>query len=267
MSIPSVHEAAKNLPDCPDVQQEHAETPVAAGVAGLRLVLNLPYLQPSLPVRLSILTSTGKHRGVHMSRMIEAANNFQTMKTIEDYLFGVCRQVDSTQKGTDVECEFELPCFDQFARISVRISESEPISYRLAVSGITSCPCSRRTCGVGHMQRATLELEMHSTKPLSTVFFQMVSELLDCFSARPKSRLKRFEEANEVIAAQENSRFVEDVIRECLGRFPNAEGIEARAFESVHVHDAVARWRRGDVQQSALHVDVNRAEYLAADVE
>jgi len=56
-----------------DVQSESSHLPVAAGVANLRVMFNAGHL--NMPVDLSIQTSTGLHRGVHMSRLVRAANN------------------------------------------------------------------------------------------------------------------------------------------------------------------------------------------------
>ena len=50
------------------------------------------------------------------------------------------------------------------------------------------------------------------------------------------------EEANKIIDAQDNSKFVEDVVRDCLKRFPNAKYIHAQSLESIHSHDAIASW-------------------------
>jgi GTP cyclohydrolase FolE2 len=72
-----------------------------------------------------------------------------------------------------------------------------------------------------------------------------VAKKLDsCFSAQLSEHLKRDEEASRILEAQSRSRFVEDLVRECLKLFPSAQFIEARSFESIHAHDAIAFWRR-----------------------
>ena len=70
----------------------------------------------------------------------------------------------------------------------------------------------------------------------------LIEWVSECFSARPKEHMKRLEEAKKVLEAQANPRFAEDVVRECVSRFPDALYISARCFESIHAHDAVATW-------------------------
>ena len=47
--------------------------------------------------------------------------------------------------------------------------------------------------------------------------------------------------------AQDNSKFVEDVVRDCLKRFPNAKYIHAQSLESIHSHDAIASWPKNSI--------------------
>jgi GTP cyclohydrolase FolE2 len=230
-----------------DVQQEREDVAVVAGITDLRLIADFSCIEHSLPMTLSITTSTMEHRGVHMSRLVAAAQAaLGKEQKIEEYLLGVCKEVDSTQLGATVRCQFELPYMDQFVRVIITASgwgkSARSLLYSFLVGGVTSCPCSRRIAGVGHMQRATLELEIASMLPLSPNFSKIIPRMLECFSAQPKALLKRHDEARAVIKAQENSKFVEDVVRECLERFPDARKIEASALESMHLHNAVARW-------------------------
>jgi GTP cyclohydrolase FolE2 len=54
--------------------------------------------------------------------------------------------------------------------------------------------------------------------------------------------MKRLEEAKKILEAQANPRFAEDLVRECVERFPGALFVSGRCFESIHVHDAIATW-------------------------
>ncbi len=232
-----------------DVQQEREDLAVVAGIADFRLISEFSLMEHSLHLTLSITTSTSDHRGAHMSRLVAAARTMLDKKqTIEEYLLSVCREVESTQPGAAVTCRFELPYMDQFVGVTITASRSgdspQSLSYSFRVGGLTSCPCSRRIAGVGHMQRATLELETESVIPLSPSFSKIIATMAECFSAKPEAFLKRYDEARTVIRAQENSKFVEDVVRECVRRFPGAKRIEATALESMHAHNAIAIWTR-----------------------
>ncbi len=220
-----------------DVQQEPSSIAVNAGVASLKVVYNSGTI--AIPVTLDIETSTRLHRGVHMSRLVRAASTREA-KSIEAWLRWICSQVNKTQPGTEVSCEYELPYSDQFASIRLHTTQRGAMTYRFAVLGMTACPCSRKMIGIGHMQRAEITLVLRSGKALdSSATIRRVEE---CFSAIPKEEMKRVEEAKKIIEAQENPRFAEDLVRECVRRFPNALFVRGRCFESIHSHDAVATW-------------------------
>jgi GTP cyclohydrolase FolE2 len=220
-----------------DVQSEGARIPVDAGVAGLRVLYSAGNLR--MPVNLSIQTSTGLHRGVHMSRLVRAANA-RRAKGMEQWLRWICTEVNKTQPGSSVTCDFELPFEDQFARVTMRTTERGAITYRFVVEGMTACPCSKKMIGIGHMQRAQITAILKSERPLDSP--KVVARIAECFSALPKEEMKRLEEAKKILEAQDNPRFAEDLVRECVTRLPNAAYVSGRCFESIHAHDAVATW-------------------------
>ncbi len=152
----------------------------------------------------------------------------------------MCRLVNKTQPGSEVTCTLEFPYDDQFAKVTLRITERGAAMYQYRVNGMTACPCSKKMIGVGHMQSAEIALILKSTKPLDSR--ETIERIGECFSALPKEELKRLEEAKRIIAAQENPKFAEDLVRDCVKRFPNGLFVSARCFESIHAHDAVATW-------------------------
>jgi GTP cyclohydrolase FolE2 len=220
-----------------DVQSESAHLPVAAGVANLRVLFNGGNL--NMPVDLSIQTSTGLHRGVHMSRLVRAANA-RNATGMEEWLRWICREVNKSQPGTSVTSTFELPYNDQFARMKIRTTEKGALTYMFKVSGMTACPCSKKMIGVGHMQRAEISVVLRSRKAVDSL--RVIDRIKECFSATPKEEMKRVEEAKKIMEAQGNPKFAEDLVRECVAKFPGAEYVNARTFESIHLHDAVATW-------------------------
>ena len=220
-----------------DVQSEDAKIPVDAGVVGLRVLYSAGNLR--MPVNLSVQTSTGLHRGVHMSRLVRAANS-RRAKGMEQWLKWICAEVNKSQPGSSVTCEFDLPFDDQFARVAMRTTEKGATTYKFVVEGMTACPCSKKMIGVGHMQRAQIVAILKSEKPLDSL--KVVGRIAECFSALPKEEMKRLEEAKKILEAQENPRFAEDLVRECVSRLPNATYVSGRCFESIHAHDAIATW-------------------------
>jgi GTP cyclohydrolase I len=220
-----------------DVQSESSFFPVDAGVDNLKVLYSAGGI--SMPVTLSIQTSTGLHRGVHMSRLVRAANA-RRPRGMEDWLRWISGEVNRTQPGSSVTCSYEMPYEDRFAKVTMRAMERGATTYRFTVDGLTACPCSKKMIGIGHMQRAELTVIMKSRKALDSM--EVVGRISECFSASPKEDMKRLEEAKKILEAQANPRFAEDLVRECVERFPGALFVSGRCFESIHVHDAIATW-------------------------
>ncbi len=220
-----------------DVQSEVSRTPVDAGITKLRVFSSAGNIR--MPVELSIQTSTGFHRGVHMSRLVKAVNGHRA-RGMEQWLRWICSEVNRTQPGSSVTATFDLPYEDQFAKITMRATQRGAVTYMFAVDGMTACPCSKKMIGIGHMQRAQMTVVLKSEKPLDSL--SVVRRIAECFSASPKEHMKRLEEAKKILEAQANPRFAEDLVRECVSRFPNALFVSGRCFESIHAHDAIATW-------------------------
>jgi len=220
-----------------DVQSEDSRMPVDAGIAKLRVLSRAGSI--SMPVELSVQTSTGLHRGVHMSRLVKAANG-RRAGTMEQWLRWICGEVNRTQPGSSVTAAFDLPYDDQFAKIIMRATQRGAVTYQYVVEGMTACPCSKKMIGIGHMQRAQLTVVLKSEKALDSM--SVVGRISECFSASPREHMKRLEEAKKIHEAQANPRFAEDLVRECVSRFPNALFVSSRCFESIHAHDAIATW-------------------------
>lgn len=222
-----------------DTQNEPAALAIDAGVSDLKVLYHDGKV--ALPVNLSIQTSTGLHRGVHMSRLVQAASTHDS-PDIVTWLRRICRDVNATQPGSSVTCAFEFPYADQFIPVAIKTSHAGSVQYRFTAKGMTACPCSKKMIGVGHMQRAEIVMMVKARKPLDML--NLVDKMEECFSAVPTEKMKRTEEAKKILEAQDHARFAEDLVRECARRFPNAVYMRARCFESIHAHDAIATWSK-----------------------
>lgn len=174
-----------------------------------------------------------------MSRMVKAANT-KKARGMEQWLRWIAADVNKSQPGSSVTCFYELPYQDRFAKVAMRARERGAITYRFVVQGMTACPCSKKMTGIGHMQRAEMTVVMKSGRALDST--EVVDRISECFSATPKEEMKRPEEARKILEAQANPKFAEDLVRECVARFPEALFVSGRCFESIHVHDAIASW-------------------------
>ena len=130
------------------------------------------------------------------------------------------------------------------------------------VTGMTACPCAmeevRSKCGVEdqnpalsitHNQRnvTTLSLEVPSDRPLEAD--RLIQIVEDCLSSPTYEILKRADEAQVVIDAHTNPKFVEDVVRDVLRTvlqefrdLPDDVRVQVKSesFESIHKHNAYA---------------------------
>ncbi|MDG6929170.1 MAG: GTP cyclohydrolase I FolE2, partial [Nitrososphaerota archaeon] len=198
-----------------DVQSEYSATDVHGGIDSLKMMFKVG--KHALPVRLRIMTKTSKTRGVHMSRLVEAAARNSEDGHLEDSLRRIVSDVESSQADASVGCSLEYPFRDIFVRVRVELHRNR-YAYSLSVPGITACPCSKEITGVGHMQRAWLTVELMSRDYVDIE--EMAVRMLGCFSAATTEMMKRSDEAMKIIEAQENPRFVEDVAREA---YPDTE--------------------------------------------
>ncbi|MBM3897017.1 MAG: GTP cyclohydrolase I FolE2 [Thaumarchaeota archaeon] len=230
--------------DLPDVQMQKADPAIMAGIQNLSVVFKAA--RWTLPVRISVIASTTDHRGVHMSRFVGAIQKHLEGNYLEDSLRRICKEVSKTQPNCRVTAELSYPYRDQFLHTRVKVSENSKLAYSFRSLGITACPCSREIIGIGHMQRSALSLDIRSDVMLD--FEEVALKLGECFSTTPTEFLRRLQEAEKILEAQANPKFVEDIVRECLKKFPDADKIEARSFESIHAHDAYAVWKKGSYE-------------------
>ncbi len=223
-----------------DVQNEKAEIDVMAGISNFNIIFS--GYEFAIRLTLAIFVSTQKTRGVHMSRLVKAAQNNMKINNIEEVLINIQKEVSITQSNCKIIANFKYPYNDQFLDVEVTLDHGGQFYYKFGIIGITSCPCSKAITGIGHMQRTKLKMEICRKEYID---FNNISEnMITSFSAKLEEFMNRADEANKIIEAQNNSKFVEDVIRDCLKKFPDAEFIEAKSYESIHSHEAIAYWKK-----------------------
>lgn len=226
-----------------DVHEELTDKLILAGLTNYKAMMKVRKI--TLPVNLTLVIPLIK-RGVHMSRLISIINfALNNHDYIENNLRKICKEVDKKiQKGCKIIAKFSYPLnySDQFLNVRIELKNEFPIKYIFTKLGVTACPCSKEITGIGHMQRAILRIELESNEILD--FEEIAKKMEECFSASPSEYLRRIDEAKLIIKSQKNTRFVEDIVRECIKKFSSAIRIEAKAFESIHAHDAYAIWYR-----------------------
>jgi len=133
------------------------------------------------------------------------------------------------------------------------------------VIGMTTCPCAMETLseefrGIVKIDRESIPMITHNQRNITTVMIEVPEEydieandLIDIVERSVSSPtfeiLKRSEEAKVVLAAHENPKFVEDVVREILARILDKYSslpddvivtVRSESEESIHKHNAFA---------------------------
>jgi len=155
-----------------------------------------------------------------------------------------------------------LEHFKLMASASIRRGDGLRKLIGVEVVGMTACPCAMETVRQQHeeFRNATGPVITHNQRNVSTVMIEVPEEydveandLIDIveasFSSPTYEILKRSAEAEVVVRAHRNPKFVEDVVREILARIlekyshlPDEVMITVRSEseESIHKHNAFA---------------------------
>lgn len=133
------------------------------------------------------------------------------------------------------------------------------------VIGMTACPCAMETLleelqGNMKFERGKVPMITHNQRNITTAMIEVPEEydieandlieiVENSVSSPTFEILKRSDEAKVVLAAHENPKFVEDVVREILARTLDKYGdlpddvvvtVRSESEESIHKHNAFA---------------------------
>jgi len=222
-----------------DVQEEQAEDlGIMAGITSYSIVIKSS--KWTLFIELEVKVPILNKRGAHMSRLIFP----ETVKceSVEQFINDAKKLIkEKTGVYPYIKMVFKFPWKDQFPTIIVENYIAIGNEYTYIMKGITACPCSKESIGIGHMQKCELKIKINAKLPHPK--FEDIFRLMEgCFSASLTEKLKRDEEAAKIKEAQDNAKFVEDVVRNAVKSIPNIRYVRAESDESIHSHKAVAEW-------------------------
>ncbi|ORA15562.1 GTP cyclohydrolase FolE2 [Mycobacterium asiaticum] len=252
-----------------DIQSETDDRGVAieeVGISGLRYPVSFDDgdLRQSTTADIELTISLpADRRGTHMSRMVQLVdshlgviNPYELTRVLK--AAGAVLEVDksilrvqmplatrlaaptSGEEGWQVhDVELEAGCSAD--RMTLRTSVSCDVT--------TLCPCSKAISDYGaHNQRSrvTLSVQGCGDSPYPMSVSKLVQMIRASGSCAVYPVVKRPDERAITMAAYENPRFVEDVVRElsiACRTLLLPHQIQARNIESIHSHDAIARLR------------------------
>ncbi|MCB0833839.1 MAG: GTP cyclohydrolase I FolE2 [Bacteroidetes bacterium] len=198
-------------------------------------------------------------KGTHMSRFVEALNEFQESVSLS----GIQRLVNVLKKklpSPGVFLRVEFPYFlekkapvtgsasmmDYTIILTAESHEDDRITATLIIPVTTLCPCSKNISEYGaHNQRGLVELHVRFADPATADFDRLIRCVEETSSCEVFALLKREDEKFVTERAYENPVFVEDLVRDIalkLAKEGNVNWfkVEVTNFESIHHHDAYA---------------------------
>ncbi|AFZ70075.1 hypothetical protein Calag_0295 [Caldisphaera lagunensis DSM 15908] len=215
-------------------------------------------------------------KGAHLSRNVEALPEdmeFPTKaKSIEYYLEKIHNsllRLHSYAKTARVEAktrygvEIKFNDLSEMEPVDVLISVDGDLNHKrwsitVGLYGMTACPSAQstissiinsNTISPSHSQKVLLYGTIETEENYIIRIEDIARCLSNAFSAPSFTLLKRMQEANLVISAHKNPKFVEDVVRDAIGglrclteSLPENTVIKAEAIslESIHPHNVYA---------------------------
>jgi len=206
-----------------------------------------------------------QYRGTHMSRFLEVINDVGLRKINRNQIKKLLLKIKKALNAQAAHIEFFFPYFiNRTAPVSKADSLME---YRCGLYGshdnkeqfhltlevqaivLTLCPCSKELSpeGSAHNQRSLITLKLRSG-PL--IWIEDIVAIIESSASSPiYSILKRADEKYVMDYAQQNPRFVEDIVREITKKLEGEKGIHwssvaAENYESIHNHNAYAYLER-----------------------
>ncbi len=205
-------------------------------------------------------------RGTHMSRFVEALEEFNEMLSWEDLKSFAMKLKDKlSAEASHIEIFFPFlirkkapasgkPSYMNYDAHIEAILRGKDFSILTGVKVPvhTLCPCSKAISKYGaHNQRAFVDITVKSTK---IVWLEELIEIAEKGASHGLyALLKRIDEKHLTEHAYDNPKFVEDVARDVATILINDErikwfSVEVESMESIHNHQAYASviWERGN---------------------
>jgi GTP cyclohydrolase-4 len=250
--------------DQPPIVREEIDRVGVEGVQiPLRIIVNgleqTPIFRASVYIDLD-----GSKKGVHMSRLTESLVAIalkQERHHLTDIAMDILDEIEKKHPYTKGEVIFRgrLAALKETPVSGRKTLESYPVYLRVkrwnggcqrtigvTVTGSTLCPHSLSvTGGKAHSQRATLTVLVRSGIESPLTPEQLIEAAESCLSSVSFTVLKTPDEVSIVDRMYSNPKFVEDLARDCVSRLKqlNVKGlvkVRAKAYESIHRHDAVS---------------------------
>jgi GTP cyclohydrolase I len=245
------------------------------GVSGLRwpiVVWDRQFEKQSTTATFKLAVALpGEFKGTHMSRFIEALNEYRgevTFRTLPQLVDDLRKRLAAPSAEVEVRfpyfVEKKAPVTGATGRMDFdcwfRASGSDAgASFCMGIKvPVTSlCPCSKAISDYGaHNQRGYISLEVKPTRTaeggVTLIWFEELIQIAEQAASCPVYPiLKRQDERHVTMQAYDKPAFVEDMVRDCAVALQNDARVSwfrvnVENHESIHNHAAFAEveWQR-----------------------
>jgi len=240
-----------------DVQNEVVESVALnrVGLKGVRMpiIIHRPESDREVIINANLYLSLPKdQRGAHLSRLVQAMEENLVFPKETRGIEWLARSIADDIKRRSEYCEFaevelwaEREAKGEVYKLLGYAKSGEKPTLGVEVIGATCCPCAREMCknGVAHNQRCTLRIEVEVLTELVEVSAEELVEIAHkSFSSPVYNILKRPDEKRAVEYMHENTKFVEDVVRDAVEQLKELDvhwcKVECDSQESIHPFDA-----------------------------
>lgn len=252
------------LPDVQGAPDTRGVTIDEVGVSGLRYPLTFDdgaIDQSGIADVEMTVSLPADRRGTHMSRMVQAVEaHLSTVNPLELHTAfkAIAALMDTSDLRIAVSMSFATRVTSpatansgqQVHDLALRgcLSDDDFLLTTSVTTDVTTlCPCSKAISDYGaHNQRSrvTLSARGENDAPYPLGAGDLVELIRDASSCPVYPVVKRPDERAITMAAYDNPKFVEDLIRDLsisCRELGVPHEITARNIESIHSHDAVAR--------------------------
>lgn len=201
-------------------------------------------------------------RGAHLSRIVEVLNEQLlhceiTVTSIKDILVEMCARCESDAALLQLEFEIFNEILTPVSRrkaietigikvyIEGNVEEIRNFNLGISLYGMLVCPCSKEISSFGaHTQKCKANIEFKNiTTELPII--DVVQSIKKQFSAPIFDLLKREDEKYITELSYQNTKFSEDLVKDCLKCLKDiyktgSIRIEVINYESIHQHNVYA---------------------------
>ena len=261
MSLPPCPVPARaHLPDHASHPDDRGVVIDRVGVAGLRWPITVWDREERLQNTVATITATvtlpAAVKGTHMSRFVEVLNGVRgelSLKNLPGILAEIQRRLDASAAQIDVTFPYFMTRHAPVSGASSlmeysaafhaeRSGDAFDFELEVTVPVTTLCPCSKAVSARGaHNQRGLVTVR---ARPKEFLWIEDVVEAVEsCASSPVYALLKREDEKYVTEHAYDHPVFVEDLIREVVGRMRDqvrGMRVTVENVESIHNHSAYA---------------------------